>query len=1046
MRRPLIFLFGLLIMAAPVAVLNAQDDAASPDYFETKVRPILAVNCYTCHTTAVSGGLRLDSPEAIAKGGDHGPSVTPGDPDKSLLITAVRQTDAKLKMPMGGKLKDSEIEALAAWVRAGAVWPKTTPGTAAAVATASPGAAPKICHRSGAPRLWSLLPLKEPTPPQVKDPRWSKTPIDRFVFAKLEKQGLKPVAPASKHDLLRRATLDLTGLPPTPEEIAAFEKDNSPDAFAKVVDRLLASPHYGERWGRMWLDVARYGEDDYRSLTRIPKAIARTPTLMLYRDWVIQAFNDDMPYDQFVKAQLAGDLLDPERFATRCCPATGFLGLGPWYYDNGAVEVTRADERHDRVDVVTRGFPRPDRRLRPLPRSQVRSDSADRLLFAGRRLLEHGLSRVSAGAEERSSMSTRRSRSKWKRSKRSCRNANQTLTAELSASLAFQTSNYLRASTKWPGTEEGNRRGGGIAKARLRNAGAVDRVHGQDHRQVSRQGSVAGHDEIEGRRHGRRRPRSWPRVPGEVVEVMLAKTTSTTRTRSSPPKTFGTKPKKRTNKPNEFITNDDFNPGCGLRLKDLPEEENNFWTEIFQRELQDDDDPTAMMAAGGAPASPAFCCSADGALRAASARSAGAHGRSGRYRRGAQEARSALSVYPRREDAENPVNLSWRCAAIRRTWAGSASPFPERLSERRSQPFKKGSGRLELAEDILKQPHRDARHREPYLERALRYRHRRYAQQLRTDGRAAHQSRAARIPCQRVREEWHVDQEAAPPDHAERGVSTQHAENDERISPRIRAIASTGARTATAWMRNRFATRCCRSPAIWILAVGGPAKESDPGVTRRTVYGKVSRYKLDEYLQTVRFPDAEYQRRKAVHHHRAVAAAVPDEQRLHAAGIRGTGQARRGRAGQPGAHPQGLHAGLWAATRAKRKSSLGLDYLHAEPMREYEENKNKPPEAVRGRPPRQRRAGRRRRWRRRQRRGWRRWSRRDQSRSSRGRRRWRQRPCSDEGGAAEVADDNAGMGMGMMGGMEACRRRRRIGGGGGGGGGGRRSAAPRRRP
>ncbi len=124
MRRPLAFVFGLLIMAAPVVVLNAQDDAASSDYFETKVRPILAVNCYTCHTTAVSGGLRLDSPEAIAKGGDHGPSITPGDPDKSLLITAVRQTDENLKMPMGGKLKDAEIEALAAWVKAGAVvWP-----------------------------------------------------------------------------------------------------------------------------------------------------------------------------------------------------------------------------------------------------------------------------------------------------------------------------------------------------------------------------------------------------------------------------------------------------------------------------------------------------------------------------------------------------------------------------------------------------------------------------------------------------------------------------------------------------------------------------------------------------------------------------------------------------------------------------------------------------------------------------------------------------------------------------------------------------------
>ena len=199
------------------------------------------------------------------------------------------------------------------------------------------------------------MPLKQPAPPPVKDAKWARGDIDRFILAHLEKQGIKPVHAASKHDLIRRATLDLIGLPPTPEEIAAFEKDNSPDAFAKVVDRLLASPHYGERWGRVWLDVARYGEDDYRSLNPNPRGYHPYPNAYLYRDWVIQAFNDDMPYDQFVKAQLAGDLMDA-KVRYKMLPATGFLGLGPWYYDNGAVEVTRADERHDRVDVVTRGF------------------------------------------------------------------------------------------------------------------------------------------------------------------------------------------------------------------------------------------------------------------------------------------------------------------------------------------------------------------------------------------------------------------------------------------------------------------------------------------------------------------------------------------------------------------------------------------------------------------------------------------------------------------------------------------------------------------
>ncbi len=175
------------------------------------------------------------------------------------------------------------------------------------------------------------------------------------MLARLEREGLTPVAAADKLTLLRRATLDLTGLPPTPEEVDAFLADASPDAFDTVVDRLLASPRYGETWGRMWLDVARYGEDDYRSLDPMGRGFNPYPNAHLYRDWVIRAFNDDLPYDQFVTAQLAADLLDgPER--VRHLPALGFLGLGPWYYDNGAVEITRADERHDRVDAVSRGF------------------------------------------------------------------------------------------------------------------------------------------------------------------------------------------------------------------------------------------------------------------------------------------------------------------------------------------------------------------------------------------------------------------------------------------------------------------------------------------------------------------------------------------------------------------------------------------------------------------------------------------------------------------------------------------------------------------
>ncbi|MGA3205601.1 MAG: DUF1549 domain-containing protein, partial [Bryobacteraceae bacterium] len=287
-----------------VGTLRAQS-ASAPDYFELKVRPLLATNCYACHTDSALGGLRLDSRESMLKGGSRGPALVPGDPEKSILIQAVRQTDPKLKMPMGAKLKDSEVEVLVAWVKEGAVWPKPA---APLTTTAKAGGKYVIAPERRA--FWSLLPLNDPAPPAVKDVKWPKSPIDKFVLARLEKDGMKPVRAANKHDLLRRATLDLTGLPPTPEEIAAFDKDASPEAFAKVVDRLLASPHYGERWGRAWLDVARFGEDDYRSLNPFPRGYFPYANAYLYRDWVIQAFNDDLPYDQFVKAQLAGDLLD----------------------------------------------------------------------------------------------------------------------------------------------------------------------------------------------------------------------------------------------------------------------------------------------------------------------------------------------------------------------------------------------------------------------------------------------------------------------------------------------------------------------------------------------------------------------------------------------------------------------------------------------------------------------------------------------------------------------------------------------------------------
>ncbi len=209
-------------------------------------------------------------------------------------------------MPKGGKLKPEEVQALADWVKAGAVWPETKAGAV----QAAPGKPITPEQRA----FWSFQPLKEPTVPAVKEKSWAKTNIDHFVLAKLEAKGMKPVAPADKKALIRRVTLDLIGLPPTPEEVDAFVSDKSSNAYEKVVDRLLASPRYGERWGRHWLDVARYAEDDVRGLDPKGRGFMPFSGAYVYRDWVIQAFNDDMPYGNFVKAQLAGDLMDsPQR-------------------------------------------------------------------------------------------------------------------------------------------------------------------------------------------------------------------------------------------------------------------------------------------------------------------------------------------------------------------------------------------------------------------------------------------------------------------------------------------------------------------------------------------------------------------------------------------------------------------------------------------------------------------------------------------------------------------------------------------------------------
>jgi len=315
----------LWIALAATVVCNAQ--RVDPvEFFETKVRPVLAKNCFSCHTQSKLGGLEMASRDTLLKGGKSGPAINVERPDESLLLKAVLQSDANVKkMPPSGKLADTEIKDLSAWITRGAVWPASKSDT--------PATTYKITPQQRA--WWAFQPVRKPALPAVREKAWVQSPVDQFVLAALEEKSLKPVKPASKQDWIRRVTYDLTGLPPKAEDVAAFVADNSASAKAKVVDRLLSSPQYGERWGRHWLDVARYSDDLLNSTQDQPYDNA-----FRYRDWVIQAINDDMPYDTFVKAQLAGDML-PEK--EKYVAGLGFYGLSPQFQD-------------DRVDVTTKAF------------------------------------------------------------------------------------------------------------------------------------------------------------------------------------------------------------------------------------------------------------------------------------------------------------------------------------------------------------------------------------------------------------------------------------------------------------------------------------------------------------------------------------------------------------------------------------------------------------------------------------------------------------------------------------------------------------------
>jgi mono/diheme cytochrome c family protein len=840
-------------MPAPSAAASGQQPtpaAASAEFFEARVRPVLAANCYDCHADEHYGGLRVDSREALLKGGRSGPALVPGDPEKSLLIRAVQQT-GDLKMPKGGRLKPDEIEALVEWVRAGAPFPAVAT-TAAATGAAARAAKPYVITAEQR-AFWSFQPIGRPPVPAVSHDQWAKSDIDRFVLARLEKEGLKPVAPADRLTLIRRATLDLTGLPPTVEEIAAFEADQSPDAFAKVVDRLLASPRYGESWGRMWLDVARYGEDDYRSLDPMQRGYNPYPNAYLYRDWVIKAFNDDLPYDRFVRAQLAADLLEPDAATRRArtLPALGFLGLGPWYYDNGAVEVTRADERHDRVDVVSRGFLGltvgcarcHDHKYDPIPTKDYYALAG---VFLNTKYKEYPLAPKSV-VDEYDAQDK-----KIEKKEDLLEEFRRIESTQLAQTLALQASKYMQAAWKVFGEPQ----------EEVRRAVDADKL---DYELFDRWLKFLAkppkfypylkpwQEMVKGGGSKAEAAKLADEFQALILEVMFERKALNDENDIIKAKALpGTKKKEPAKLPSDFVTNDDFCPNCGLELKSMPIERQNLYVDLFQRDLGDGFDP-AQMSDKVKPG--LFAFRGWGLERQLSAeRRAYIDGLRDDIEKLRKQQPPKYPFVHGVADVEKPETLrvSLRGSPYN---LGDAAPahFPSILSPAEPAPFATGSGRLELADAILAQPI------------------------------------AMRVIVNRV---WKghfgtglVDTPSNFGVTGERPTNPELLEyltgffvdNGRSIKKLHRAIMlsavyqlgtdydktafdkDSGNRLYWRANRHRMTAEQVRDSLLFVSGtldpkMGGPSIPLTALSERRTVYGKVSRYKLDDFLQLFDFP------------------------------------------------------------------------------------------------------------------------------------------------------------------------------------------------
>ena len=345
---------GITTLTISVVILTSQPwqnvafaeevDAAGVEYFEKHIRPVLVKHCYECHsadTKELKGGLLVDTESGLARGGDSGPAVVAGDVGESLILEALKYES--YEMPPQQPLPKEVVAKFESWIKMGAPDPRKGTSTAPLVE--------KTIDWESARQFWSFQPPDKHDPPVHSLLDFDSRRIDAFIAARLESEGLAPAEPANRRTYIRRVTFDLTGLPPTPEEVESFVKDEAPRAYERLIERLLSTPQYGERWARPWLDLARYAEDQAHIVGNNKSLFY--PNAYLYRDWVINALNSDMPYDEFIKRQLASDLIAPDDIDNLA--ALGFMGLGPKYYRRNDLAVM-ADEWEDRVDTLSRGL------------------------------------------------------------------------------------------------------------------------------------------------------------------------------------------------------------------------------------------------------------------------------------------------------------------------------------------------------------------------------------------------------------------------------------------------------------------------------------------------------------------------------------------------------------------------------------------------------------------------------------------------------------------------------------------------------------------